>query len=131
MNLKKLKQAKEMFLMKYPGGFDNPEMIEIRKKHNVDKMIALAQDGFSKVNFKHLDQIIDHMIKIISRSSVISVFEKPKFRDFANSLAPESRKLLTNGLDELFHGDEPSGFETVVDCLRTGKLAKWSIVSVF
>ena len=94
MNLKKLKQAEEEFFNRYPGGFANPEMIAIRKKHKLEKMIELAQDGFAKRNFKLPDLIIENMIKVITRSSLISVFEKPKFRDFARSLPSDSRKTL-------------------------------------
>jgi hypothetical protein len=47
MNLKRLKQAEEDFFHQYPGGFDDPEMIEIRKKHKLDKMIEMAQDAFA------------------------------------------------------------------------------------
>jgi hypothetical protein len=129
MNLKKLKQAEEAFLNKYPGGFDNPEMVAIRKKHNVDKMIAFAQDSFSKRNFKLPDSIIDNMIKVISRSSVISVFEKPRFRDFAHLLTPKHKKLLASGLEELLHGKEQQGFEIILDVLKSGKLAKWSLMT--
>jgi hypothetical protein len=51
MNLDKLKQAEEVFLHRYPGGFDNPEIITTRnRKHKPDKMIALAQESFSKEN---------------------------------------------------------------------------------
>lgn len=129
MNLKKLKQAEEAFLNQYPGGFDNPEMVSIRKKHNVDKMIAFAQDSFSKGNFKLPNLIVEHMIKVISRSSVISVFEKPKFRDFAHSLPPKDKKLLASGLEELLHGKEQQGFEIMLDVLKSGKLAKWSLMT--
>jgi hypothetical protein len=129
MNLKKLKQAEEAFLNRYPGGFDNPEMVAIRKKHNVDKMIAFAQDSFSKRNFKLPDLIIENMIMVISRSSVISVFEKPRFRDFAHSLTPRNKKLLASGLEELLHGKEQPGFEIILDVLKSGKLAKWSLMT--
>lgn len=129
MNLKKLKQAEEAFLNQYPGGFDNPEMVSIRKKHNVDKMIAFAQDSFSKGNFKLPNLIVENMIKVISRSSVISVFEKPKFRDFAHSLPPKDKKLLASGLEELLHGKEQQGFEIMLDVLKSGKLAKWSLMT--
>lgn len=129
MNLKKLKQAEEAFLNQYPGGFDNPEMVAIRKKHNVEKMIAFAQDSFSKRNFKLPDLIIDNMIKVISRSSVISVFEKPRFRDFAHSLTPRNKKLLASGLEELLHGKEQQGFEIILDVLKSGNLAKWSLMT--
>jgi len=129
MNLKRLRQAEEAFLTQYPGGFDNPEMVAIRKKHNVDKLIVFAQDSFSKRNFKLPDLIVENMIKVISRSSVISVFEKPKFRDFAHSLTPNNKKLLASGLEELLHGKEQQGFELILDVLKSGKLANWSLMT--
>jgi hypothetical protein len=129
MNLSKLKQAEDTFLHRYPGGFDHPDMVAMRKKHNVDKMIAFARDGFSKRNFKLPDLIVENMIKAISRSSVIYVFEKPKFRDFAKSLTPKNKKLLASGLEKLLHGKEQQGFEIMLDVLKSGKLAKWSLMT--
>jgi len=131
MNLNKLKQAEEAFLDRYPGGFDNPEIIAIRKKkHNVDKMITFAQESFAKRNFKLPDLIIQNMIKVVSRSSFISVFEKSRFRDYANSLLYEDRKWLAGALEELLHGNEQFGFETILDLLRSRKLAKWSLMTL-
>jgi len=131
MNLIRLKQAEETFLHRYPGGFDNPEIIAIRtKKHNVDKMIAFAQESFSKRNFKFPEQIVQNMVKVISRSSVVSMFEKPRFREFAASLFPEERDLLAGGLEELLHGKEQIGFETILDLLKSRKLAKWSLMTI-
>jgi hypothetical protein len=131
MNLGKLKQAEEVFLQRYPAGFDNPEIIAIRKKkHNVDKMIAFAQESFAKRNFKLPDQIVRNMIKVVSRSSVISVFEKPRFRDFAEAFSSEDRKWLSDALEELLHGKEQPGFETVLDMLISGKVAKWSLMTI-
>ena len=77
MNLKKLKQAEEAFFNRYPGGFENPEMMEIGKKHKMDKMITFAQEGFVRRNFKLPNLIVDSMIKVVSRSSMVSLFEKP------------------------------------------------------
>lgn len=130
MNLKKLKQAEKAFFERYPGGFANPEMIEIRKKHKLDKMIELTQNSFTKRNFKLPELIAENMIKIVTRSSLISVFEKPKFRDFVRSLPPNHKKNLAHGLEELLHGNEQLGFETVVEVLRSGKLAKWSLMTI-
>jgi len=131
MNLSKLKQAEVAFLYRYPGGFDNPEIMTIRKKkHNVDKMITFVQENFPKRNFKLYDQIVENMVKVISRSSVISVFEKPRFRDFALSLSLKNRNLLANGLEELLHGTEQMGFETILDLLGGQKLAKWSLMTI-
>ena len=131
MNLIRLRQAEEAFLHRYPGGFDNPEIIAIRKtKHNVDKMIAFAQERFAKRNFKLPDQIIQNMIKVVSRSSVISVFEKPRYRDFAYALSSKDREVLTSGLEELLHGKEQIGFETILEMLKSSKLAKWSLMTI-
>jgi len=128
MNLKKLKQAEEAFLKKYPGGFNNPEMVAIGKKHRMDKMIIMTQEGFSKVNFKASETIIENMIRIISRSSMVSVFEKPKFKDLVNSLMLQEREAFVSGLKERLYGKEQQGFEIMLDVLKSGKLAKWSLL---
>lgn len=131
MNLGKLKLAEEAFIQRYPGGFDNPEIIAIRnKKHNVDKMIVFAQESFAKRNFKLSDQIVQNMIKVVSRSSVISMFEKPRFRDYANAPSFEDTNLLAGGLEELLYGKEQTGFETILGILKSGKLAKWSLMTI-
>ncbi len=131
MNLEKLREAEEAFLQRYPGGFENPELVAIReKKHKPEQMIALAQESFAKGNFKLPDMIVRNMIKVISRSSIISVFEKIRFRDFANTISPPERKMLSGGLEELLYGDEQSGFETVLDVLKSRRVAKWSLMTV-
>jgi hypothetical protein len=130
MNLKKLKQAEEEFFDRYPGGFDNPELIEIRKKHKLEKMMELAQDCFAKRNFKLPDSIVENIVKVITRSSLISVFEKPKFRDFVHSLPSQERQRLSKGLEEILHGNEQVGFETILEVLKSGKLAKWSLMTI-
>ena len=131
MNLIKLKRAEEVFLDRYPGGFENPEVDAIRKKrHNVDKMVAFAQESFSKRSFKQSDQILLHMVKLVSQSSVISVFEKPRFKDFVDRLSPNDRVLLANGLQELLHGKQQKGFETILDLLKRSNLAKWPLLTI-
>ena len=124
-------RAQEAFLYRYPGGFDNPEIIATRvRKHRPDKMMALAQESFSRETFNHPERIVQNMIRMISRSSIISVFEKPRFRDFANGLTPQEREFLSGGLKELLHGDEQTGFEMILDLLKSEKLAKWSLMTV-
>ena len=130
MNLDKLKQAEEAFFSLYPGGFNHPEMVALGKKHKMDKMITFAQEGFSKGNFKTSETIIETMIKVISRSSMVSVFEKPKFKDFTVSLSPRDQEVLASGLEQLLHGKEKQGFERIVDVLKEGKLAKWSLATI-
>jgi hypothetical protein len=131
VNIQRLKQAEAMFLQQYPGGFDHPEITAIRKKrHNVDKMIAFTQESFARRNFKLPDQIVESMVKVVGRSSVISVFEKARFRDFATSLTGADRKFLARSLEEFLHGNTQAGFEAMLDLLRTQKLAKWSLLTI-
>ena len=131
MNLERLRQAEEAFLQRYPGGFDNPEIIATRvRKHKPDQMISLAQESFAKRNFRLPDLIVQNMVKLISRSSIISVFEKPRFRDFAGALPPHEKETLSTGLEQLLHRNEQTGFEIVLDLLKSGKLAKWSLMTV-
>lgn len=130
MNEKKLHQAEKDFFERYPGGFAHPEMIAIRKHHKLDRMVELAQESFAERNFRSPDQIVENMVKIITRSSLISMFEKPKFRDFARSLPPLERQDLARSLKELLHGNEQTGFEIMLSILRTWKLAKWSLMTI-
>ena len=131
MNLERLRQAERAFLQRYPGGFENPEIVARRvRKHKPDQMIALAQEGFSKGNLNHPDLIVQNLIKVISRSSIISVFEKPKFRDFANVLPSDDREFLCSGLEQLLHGAEQTGFEMILDLLKRERSAKWSLMTV-
>jgi hypothetical protein len=129
MNEKKLRQAEKDFFERYPGGFAHPEMIAIRKHHKLDRMVELAQESFAERNFMHPDLIVDNMVRIITRSSIISMFEKPRFRDFARSLSPLERQDLVRGMEELLHGNEQTGFEIMLDILRTWKLAKWPLMT--
>jgi len=130
MNLKKLKQAEADFFARYPGGFENPEMIQIRKKHNLPNMFELAQTSFAHRNFKLPNLIVENMVKVITRSSLISVFEKAKCRDFTYSLVANEQKKFTDGLQELLHGNEQMGFETLLEILQSRKLAKWSLMTI-
>lgn len=131
MNLERLKQAEAVFLIRFPGGFNNLEIKAIReKKHNVDKMIAFAQESFSKSRFRHPDGVVDSLVKVVSRSSVISVFEKARFKDFVSTLPLEDQSILVDGLENLLHRTEQLGFEAIRNLLQSGKLAKWSLMTI-
>ncbi|NQV49169.1 MAG: hypothetical protein HQ507_01635 [Candidatus Marinimicrobia bacterium] len=130
MNLKKLKAAESLFLKQYPGGFQHPEMLAMGKKHKMDKLIELAENDFSEEKFHDQDAIVQTMIKMITRSSMVSLFEKPKFRDFANNLNHQYRTILAQGMREQLHGNQEQGFNMVLDVLLTGKMAKWSLISI-
>jgi hypothetical protein len=126
----KLLRAEKVFLERYPGGFLHPEIQAIGKKHKVDKMTELARTSFAKSSFKDTDAVIENMIRIISRASMVSVFEKPKFRDFARALSAADKKLLADGLKTFLHGNRQQGFETMLSILAKGRLAKWSLLTI-
>ncbi|MDF2874732.1 MAG: hypothetical protein K0R22_1415 [Sporomusa sp.] len=131
MNKAKLKEAEERFFMRYPGGFSNPEMLKIAKKHKVEKMKELAQDSFTIEQFASAGKIVDSMYKIISQSSLISIFEKPKFRDVVKVMSDNEKEHLTHGLKEFLHGDQAFGFGLITGLLHEYKLAKWPLVTVY
>ena len=71
------------------------------------------------------------MAKIVGRSSMVSMFEKPKFRDFVKRLAPGEQSFMVQAMHDLLHTDnQQAGFEALVELLKTEKLAKWSLISI-
>lgn len=130
MNSVKLKGWEKAFLKTYPKGFNHPEMIELGKKHKMSKLIEFAQDSFKKSEFSDHEEIMNSYVKMVTRSSMVSIFEKPKFRDFVKSLGFEQKKKISLALKAILHGNEEKGFAKLVDELRPFKLAKWTLVSV-
>ncbi len=130
MNLAKLKQAEADFLLRYPGGFNNPELAALGKKHKVGKMVEMTRDCLGQKNFERPDAVIEDLIRITGRSSMVSRFEKPPFKQFLHAMSPLERDWLVDAMQERLHGIERQGFEWVTEILATGKLAKWSLVSI-
>jgi hypothetical protein len=130
MNLDKLKEAESAFSHKYPGGFDHPDMQAVGKKHRMSKRIAQAQEFFTKSKFREPDEICVNMTKVVSASSMVSLFEKPKFRDLLKDLNEKDKRRLSNGLKNFLHGNQEKGFNDMLKILRSGKLAKWSLMTI-
>ncbi|OGO78154.1 MAG: hypothetical protein A2Y23_12265 [Clostridiales bacterium GWB2_37_7] len=130
MNREKLKEAEERFFKRYPGGFSNPLMLEIAKKHKVEKMNKLAQESFAVEQFESPSKIADSIGKIVSHSSLVSIFEKPKFRDLIKAINDNEKERLSYGLKEFLHGDQEFGFKLMSDLLIEYKLAKWPLITV-
>ena len=131
MNIDKLKQLEHDFLARYPEGFASPEMKEVVKRHKPDKMYKIAQESFEDYKFDNPEFIIEKMIEIVSKSSMVSLFEKPKFRDYVRYFEAHEKEALSDALREFLHGNEEAGFETMVEILGRVKLAKWTLVTVF
>lgn len=130
MNRKKLKAAEQRFLDLYPMGFMNPEMQNIVRKHRMAKMVDLTHELFAKKDFSDARTVATNMSKVIGRSSMVSVFEKPKFRDLIPTLDSKQLKSLAEGMKNFLHGNRQKGFTAIVDVLAPAKLAKWSLVTV-
>lgn len=130
MNLKKLREAEALFLHRYPGGFANEELVQIGRKHNVDRLAEYAGKALAKKRFASQAAVLDDIVRIVSRSSMVSMFEKPKFRDYVNGMNRDDRACLAQGFRKLLHGSQQKGFEEVADVLREGKLAKWSLMTI-
>lgn len=130
MNLEKLKNAEAYFFELYPEGFEDAGLLPIIKRHNTAKIGEQVREIFAKENFTQPEIICENFAKIVSKSTLISLFEKPKVRDMIKSMRMERRDMLSIGLYELLYGDKKDGFETLVDVLSFYSLAKWSIVTL-
>ena len=62
MNYQKLKDAEGSFLQRYPGGFADPGMEAVKKKHNVDKLVEFAQQNLVRANFNR-PEVFDLKVK--------------------------------------------------------------------
>jgi hypothetical protein len=71
------------------------------------------------------------MVKLISRSSLVSVFEKPKFRDAVHAMPAEEKEMLAGLLAQLLHGDERAGFNGIAGMLAMYQSDKWPVVTAF
>jgi hypothetical protein len=130
LNLQKLKEAEAHFLQQFPLGFADPAMEKIKKNHNVDKLARFAQEQLSRAHFSQPIALCDDILKIVSRSSMVSRFEKPAFRTFIESLNSDDKSQFAAAFEQRLYGrNKRSAFEAICEILARHKLAKWSIVS--
>jgi hypothetical protein len=130
MNLQKLKEAEAAFLKRFPGGFDDPGLEKIRKSHNVDRLADFTRTSLTEAALSRPQGFADLLLTIVSRSSMVSRFEKPPFRDFVNALNSKDKRRLAEAFRKRLYGrNKREGFEELVDLLARYKLARWSLVS--
>lgn len=130
MNLAKLKEAETNFFLFYPKGFEDEALLPIIKRHNTAKIGESVRELFAPEKFSRTEDIGDSFAKIVSKSSLISLFEKPKVRDMLKQMSMEQQDMFAIGLYELLHANQEKGFRILVDVLSIYKLAKWSIVTL-
>ncbi len=131
MNIKKLLFLEDEFLSIYPLGFQSEDMIQVGKKHNVNKLSKYVLDVCSEENLSKGIEVVDDVAKIISKSSMVSVFEKMRFRDLVKVWSGPEKALFIYSVRENIYGDEEEGFNQLVYLLKPYKLAKWTIITAF
>lgn len=132
MNIQKLREAEAAFLLRFPLGFNDPDpwMVGVRKRHNVGNLAKYARTNLTEITFAQPHKFTDTLITIISRSSMVSRFEKPAFRKFIDSLDSNEKRKLTEAFRKRLLGRKKrEGFEEIVNMLARYKLARWSLVS--
>ncbi|NIB42331.1 hypothetical protein HBA55_22175 [Pseudomaricurvus alkylphenolicus] len=130
MNLKKLKQAEAIFLAQFPEGFSDPGLDSVRKKHNVGNLTKYAKENLNREQFNQPQRVCDDIVKVITRSSMVSVFEKVKFRDFVKLLNSHDKEFLAQAFEKRLYGRQKrAGFEEIQAMLAPHKVAKWPILS--
>lgn len=131
MNKDKLKEVEHEFLFRYPDGFETPELKEISKKHKLGKHVDYVHKVCSKEYMNQGLSAYTDVMKVVTNSSMVSVFEKVKFRDFVKEIDDHDKHELMGAIFEMIHGDEEEGFNRLVSLLSFYQLAKWPIVSVW
>ncbi|MDK2868759.1 MAG: hypothetical protein PWP38_3074 [Clostridiales bacterium] len=130
VNAEKLKHAEQIFFNMYPDGFEADEMKAIAKKHKVEKMRQFVEEHFNEKAFENTDQLFEDYVKLIARSSLVSVFEKAKFRDAAKVMSAVEKDMMVKGMKAFLYGNQAAGFEMQIEVLERYKLAKWPILTV-
>ncbi len=89
-----------------------------------------AQEWFSKEAFALPQVVAENMVKLITQSSLVSRFEKPRLKRLVAGMTSKDREQYAFALYDMLHGDQGQGFNTMVESLKRQKLAKWPLVTV-
>ncbi len=105
-------------------------MDRIKKRHNVDKLSEFTKQQLTRTRLNQPVGACEDFLKIISRSSMVSRFEKPGFREFIESLNSKDKARFASAFEDRLYGrNKRRGFEKICEMLAYYKLAKWSVVS--
>jgi len=78
----------DLFLLRFPGGLDDEEFNELGKKHrSSDKILDTIKNDVDLNSFileddYHINKNIETITKLVTKSSMISVFEKVTFKKY-------------------------------------------------
>ena len=130
MNTMRLKEAEKKFLIENPDGFANEELQEIVKRHRMQDMIELVKKDFSKAAFEDVETLLKNAARFVGKSSLVSMFEKPKYKECLTSLSTKEKGRFADALYESLHGSYETGFDLQLEILGRRKLAKWTLITV-
>jgi hypothetical protein len=128
--IEKLKDLEAEFLEHYPKGFENEEIKAIVKKFKSEKLSEEVKNLFTKENFSQPEIVCSNFVKIISKSPLVSLFEKPKLRDAINSMGIYEKDMFSIALYDLLYENKKEAIESLVEILLEYKLAKWTIITL-
>ncbi|QKF81857.1 hypothetical protein [Halarcobacter ebronensis] len=128
--IEKLKDLEAEFLEHYPKGLEDEEILKIVKRFKSEKFEQECKELFKKENFPQPELICSSFVKIVSKSPLISLFEKPKLRDAINSMGIYEKDMFSLALEDLLYGNKKDGFESLSEILIEYKLAKWTIITL-
>ncbi len=131
MNEQKLKYLESAFLSQYKNGFNDEELQKVGKKHNLKKRTENIHNVCSEEALNQGLANYENVVKVVGTSSLVSVFEKMRFRDLSKELDDLEKHMFLDAVYELIHGDEEIGFQMMYDLLSPYKLAKWPIITIF
>lgn len=130
MNIEKLKAAESAFIEAYPGGFDGDRLKEMRSRHRIGKLTEMVHEQLAPARFRDPAAAVEAVARVVAASSLVSVFEKMRFRDFVAGMSRDEQALMAGGFYEQLHGDRAKGFHMLLDILGRGGLAKWTLMTL-
>ena len=130
MNKTLLRQLETKFYDRYPEGWESEELKPILKKHRVGKMEELAKQVLSLESLNRELESCDNIVKLIAKSSLVSVFEKVRFKNLMNEMEDLFKRDFVDSVRVMLHEDEEAGFTRLVGLLAPYQLAKWPIITV-
>ncbi|MDH3693875.1 MAG: hypothetical protein OER96_04820 [Gammaproteobacteria bacterium] len=93
----------------------------------MERLEKAAKECFTKKSFTDPNKFVSETAKLVSRSTMVSMFEKPKFKSMVTNLTTKDKETIAESLYELLHGKEKTGFEPFLSELQKRKLAKWTL----
>lgn len=135
-------QIEQDFLLRFPGGLEDPHWLELGKKHrSIAQVIQLCQQQLSvdqlaaAMERRELAAVSEACRQLIGRCTTVSTFEKMAFRNYLGF--SDVHLPLTQALHALYADFGPDSFASFVDtlalCRHDGNAdaAKWPVVTAF